>query len=70
MIECADCSNNSFLPQKDFGGILRLPSLFLLVNHIGMIDPTGDYRYSEIIAFFLSIVDSVLKSTSYADNIC
>lgn len=55
---------------KDFGGILRLPSPFLLVNHTGMIDPSGDYRHSEIIASFSLFWTPVLKSASYAENMC
>ena len=34
-----------------------------------MINPTGDYYHSEVIAFVSSIMNTVPKSTSYAENL-
>jgi hypothetical protein len=68
-----------FLLQKDVGRIhifethniyFSVPSLFLLIYHTEMINPTGDYHQSEVIAFVSSIMNTVLRSTSYAENLC
>jgi len=67
-------SNNSFSPPEDVGGFLSLrydiyfsaPSPFLLIYHTGMINPTGDL--SEVITFVSSIMNTVPKSTIYAEK--